>query len=414
MKKLLQNQTIISLTDQAMLSGSNFLLGICIARFSGIAFFGEYALMMLYTMLVLGLQQALMISPMQQLSAKAESFLLGYLKQVQVLQVGFSFLAALAVVLFLTLNNSIPHVEPWVLFLFIFFLLFNETNRKALYLNHCNLLILLTSFVGNIAAILIISTLYIFGSLTLNEALLIQSFFYALGTAIGSYPFLLQNHNQSYYAIIKQHVQGSVWLTSTSLLQWFSGNFFMIAANQILGNTALGAIKMAQNLLGLLNVMLLALENHFPAKIARLFLLDTHHELLKYMKSFFKQYLLVSVVLLTTLLLFTQTIVAFVFGPTYLPYAWVVYGFVAIYLIVVVATPLRIAVRVLNRQQAIFWGYLASTAFALAFADVMVQGMGIGGVILGFGISQLLMLVAYSIGFKTIALNLPKVSGSKS
>ncbi|TAE89825.1 MAG: hypothetical protein EAY81_01715 [Bacteroidetes bacterium] len=407
MKKLLQHQTVVSLADQAMLSGSNFLLGVCIARFLGITVLGEYALMMLYIMLIMGLQQAFIVNPMQQLSARANIALLGYLKQVQVLQLVISLLSASGLTLFLSLSNAITVVEPWVLFLFTFFLLFNETNRKSLYLSHHNLLILATSFISNIIPLIILFILSIYSTLQLNEALFIQSFFYALGAAVGSFPFLLKNHTDAYVIIVIEHFNKSVWLTGTSLLQWFSGNFFMIAANQTLGSTALGAIKMAQNLLGLLNVMLLALENHFPANIARLFLLENHTELIRYMKSFFKQYLFISVALLIGLLLFTNTIIFYVFGPAFIPYAWVVYGFVAIYLVVIIATPLRIAVRVLNKQQAIFWGYLASTVFALAFADTMVQHFGISGVIIGFGIGQVMMLVAYSIGFKQIIFRIP-------
>ena len=407
MKKLLQHQTLVSLTDQAMLSGSNFLLGVCIARFSGITVFGEYALMMLYIMLIIGLQQAFIISPMQQLSAKANMALMGYLKQVQAIQVVISLLCAFALAHYLFACHTITAVKPWVTFLITFFILFNETNRKSLYLSHQHLLILITSFISNIIPLIIIFLLSIYGTLQLNEALFIQSFFYALGASIGSFPFLLKNHTDTYVAIIKEHFNKSVWLTGTSLLQWFSGNFFMIAANQVLGSTALGAIKMAQNLLGLLNVVLLALENHFPANIARLFLSENHTELIRYMKSFYKQYLLISGVLLTGLLLFTKTIIFYVFGPAFIPYAWVVYGFIGIYLVVVSATPLRIAVRVMNKQQVIFIGYLSSTVFALLFADTMVQHFGISGVIIGFGISQVMMAVAYIIGFKQITFRIP-------
>lgn len=410
MKKIYQNQTLISLTDQAMLSGSNFLLGVCVAKLLGIQTFGEYALLTLYTMLAMGFVQSFIISPMQQISANANHNVFGYLKQVHLLQVVISLVFAGILVTYFLVNKLILLVSPWVLFAFIFIILLNETNRKALYIIKYNLLILITSFISNIIPLTIISYLYAVGTLTLNNALLIQSIFYAIGISIGSFPLLFKSHTKSYSFVLKEHFNKSVWLTSTSLLQWFSGNIFMIAASQLLGNTALGAIKMAQNLLGLLNVLLLALENHFPSKVAQLFLLETHHELLNYLKSFFKQYLLASALLLLSLSLFAKTIVYYMFGPSFISFTWVVYGFIAIYLIIIIATPIRIAIRVLNKQQTIFWGYLISTLFGFILAEPLVQKLGVTGVITGFGMGQVIMLLTYFIGFGTIPLNLPKQS----
>lgn len=49
-------------------------------------------------------------------------------------------------------------------------------------------------------------------------------------------------------ATILEHWDFSKWLTVTALLQWFSGNLFIIAAGAILGPVAVGVTRMAQSI----------------------------------------------------------------------------------------------------------------------------------------------------------------------
>jgi O-antigen/teichoic acid export membrane protein len=173
----------------------------------------------------------------------------------------------------------------------------------------------------------------------------------------------------------------------------------MLAAGSLLGNAALGAIKMAQNILGLVNIILLSLENHFPVKLAKLYHQNSTIAFNQYLMGFYKKYLLVSGAMLFFLLLFSSPLITLLFGKSFTQYQFVLHGFMLIYLIVIITSPLRIALRIINKQHIIFAGYIASTLFSLFTANYLVSHYGVIGVLVGLGISQIFLLIACYVGF---------------
>ena len=65
-----------------------------------------------------------------------------------------------------------------------------------------------------------------------------------------------------------RHFEFSKWLLGTAMLQWLSGNYFIIAAASILGPIAVGAVRMVQNIMGLCHVLFLAMENFLPVELS--------------------------------------------------------------------------------------------------------------------------------------------------
>ncbi len=59
-----------ALADQAMVSGSNFLTGILLARFLGIEAFGVFTLAWMLVQFISGIQSALILSPMMSIGPK--------------------------------------------------------------------------------------------------------------------------------------------------------------------------------------------------------------------------------------------------------------------------------------------------------------------------------------------------------
>lgn len=89
------------------------------------------------------------------------------------------------------------------------------------------------------------------------------------------------------------------WMLSSNLLQWCTGYFFVIAAGWWLGAAALGALRLAQYLFGLLNVALQAMENYTLPKFAAL-----KEKQSDYLATLKKQMLMLMLPLLVLLSLF--------------------------------------------------------------------------------------------------------------
>ena len=61
--------------------------------------------------------------------------------------------------------------------------------------------------------------------------------------------------------VASRHWHFSKWLTAFALMQWTTGNLFFIAARALLGASAVGALRAAQNLMGVLHILFRGLEN---------------------------------------------------------------------------------------------------------------------------------------------------------
>ena len=72
--------------------------------------------------------------------------------------------------------------------------------------------------------------------------------------------------------IIKRHWRLSRYLIGSALLQWTSGNYFIIVAGILFGPTSVGILRAAGNIIGITNVILQGLENIIPQSASRQFM----------------------------------------------------------------------------------------------------------------------------------------------
>ena len=259
--------------DQAVVSGGNFLLGVLLTRELGLAGFGTYSLLWMAVLFALSFNYAFISQPMYSLGPQQNTE--EYLPIVLTIQVAFSAMAALLSVLVLVLAwlmNFLPETGNYLFFLppLIAVYLFYDYCRKYFFLTR------------RPEWALLIDSLYLlvlFGLLfwkawqaeltigwTITALLLAQVF--ATGLAVWKLP-RPSGDMAAIKKILIRHYHYSKWLLGTALLQWFSGNYFLLAAAALLGPVALGALRMVQNIVGLLHVLFLAMENLIPIQAAK-------------------------------------------------------------------------------------------------------------------------------------------------
>jgi O-antigen/teichoic acid export membrane protein len=190
--------------------------------------------------------------------------------------------------------------------------------------------------------------------------------------------------------ISQRHWRISRWLGASSLLQWTSGNLFLIAAPVYYGAAAAGVLKASQNLMGVTHVWFQGLDNVVPVETARRLREGGVHSMLTYTRSILLKWggmtLLFAILMAASPTLWLRLM----YGPEMAQYGYILRLYALLYVFVFLGGPLRAGLQALEFTVPIFWSYLAVTAFAFSFAVPMAKWLGLSGSLLGLLGTQIL------------------------
>ena len=391
------NHSKLALINQAIASGGNFLLGAGAAKILGLEVFGQYALYFSAIYLLLSLHQATITKPMLSLGNNDKAYLI----QLQAVQ---ALLATSIGIIGVLLAGIAYYWEPvWSNSILMIALiapgfLQHDFNKKAFFLKEqFTLPIILDSL---LYAIIFIA-FFFFGK-TLTSLMLILAFAHTISGLAGSI-ILAQKTKLSLASIrakaikniIKKHYHFSKWLLGTALLQWSTGNIFLIISASTMGNGAAGALRMAQHFVGLCHIMFLAMENLVPAKASLQLFKGGKTALYQYLSTVTIKGGMATLLLLISMSIVAPWIIPLVYGPSFQEYTYVIWGFCLLYVFVFLNYPLRFALRSLEDTQPIFTSYLATTLFTLLSAAPIIKYWGLSGMIGGLIICQFISIGVY-------------------
>ena len=395
--------TKVTLFDQAIVSGSNFLLAILLTRLSGLDAYGYFALGWLLLLFVSSLQQAFIMAPMMSLAPKkkGESRQL-YLIQSQMLQFLFTACLFILMLCFVFVSGNLD--SDWDLGSLFPELplascayLMQDYYRRYFFIESKALFALLIDMLAYPGMLFAIIILYLFDTLSIESAYSLITASFGLAAIVGAFlsKIPLSLDKTSFLALLKEHLRFSSWLVGTALLQFFSSNYFLLAAAALMGTTALGALRIAQNLLGLTHVLFQAMENVVPVKAAQTFAEQGFRAMSKYLKAISLKSGLVIFGILLGLALFSQPLLSLIYGQEYGEYSFLLMGYCFFYCCLFPGYPLRYALRSIETTRPVFISYIFSTAFSLICAYPMVEKWGFWGVISGLIVSQIIMQCTY-------------------
>ncbi len=389
----------IVLADQALVSGSNFLLGVLLTRELGLDGFGTYSLLWMGVLFALSFSQAFIVQPMLSLGPKQNMD--EYLPSVFTIQLLISFLAGVLAVLTLSLSsyfNLLPETGAYLLWfpVLIACYLFYDFCRKYFFLTQKSEWALFID--GLYVLVLFALLLWKAWTAELTIAWTVNALIIAQTAAIALAIWKLPRPTRNRARLLKvslQHYHFSKWLLGTALLQWFSGNYFLLAAAALLGAAALGALRMVQNVVGLLHVLFLAMENLIPIQAASTYHQGGIDKLRAYLWKISLQTGALTSLILVGLMLASKSILFFLYGEVTNGYSFVLIGMAMIYFLVFIGHPLRFALRTLENTQPIFWAYCLSAAFTILAAYPLVGRLGLTGVLIGLFLTQLITQCVY-------------------
>jgi len=392
---------LLVLFDQGLVSGVNFVVAILLARLLGIENFGLFAFGWMLVLFASSVQLAFIVSPLFTLYPKHKNAT-NYLKGVHSIQLIYSVLTF--IIAFTVIRGVFIYKPEWkidgVLFslplvaaLFVlqdFYRRVNFTLKKPLR----SLISDGIAYGGQPLVILIFNYLDILS--IHNTFLAISSLFtVAILLNLPKLKFTLEIINIK--NTITENWSFSKYLVGTALLQWVSGNFFLIVAGGLLGPVAIGAIRIAQNVVGVLHVLFLAMENIIPIKGAEILDQQGSIKALVYFKKMFLKGGIVTLVILVTIALTKNQIITLFYGDEYLKYTNVLLGFTGLYILVFIGTIMGFVIRTFEMNKIFFWSYIISTVFSLIAAEAIISQTGIYGVLIGLFITQLINITFYAL-----------------
>jgi O-antigen/teichoic acid export membrane protein len=395
-----------ALADQAVVSGVNFLTAILIARQLGADAFGQFTLAWMAVLFLNGLQVALIISPMMSIGPKqSQDVRSGYFGEVvtqQILFAGLSFVVLLAGVSIGASWMPEWHVEGLALPLaaanltfqlqeFIRRFLFSVGRPAAAVVNdvvrYGTQLALLGALLGNVAHDTA-DTLWI---ITASAVLAILA-----GIPLLVWPSLDVSR---VVATTRRHWDFSKWLFASSLLSWTSGNLFMILAGFFLGAAAVGALRAAQNLMGVVGILLQGLQNVIPIRAAHHFANGGVASLIDYLRS---SAILIGLAVTAVALVASSAPeywLSLAYADQFAGYGGLLVWYSFIYIVIALELPISTGLRAVEQTRPVFHAYIAGTVFTLIAIVPLVKLFGLTGIMVGLLTTWIIQNVVMASGF---------------
>lgn len=407
MRKLLASSKVLVLFDQAIVSGSNFLMGVLIARSCGLEGFGLYSLIFLFYQLLASFQDSFIISPMLVFLPKSHRIR----KEKLLFFYGCNLFVFIVVCLVITLSLKLLHLDlgfeisKWGkgAFFYVFLLIIYEFFRKILFCYSSIKKILFADsffYLGRVGIL--------FYSLNREEYGLEFILYGASGLlvliniySISKFKFI-RLRKRVLRIIAKKTYLFSRWLVLTNVLVWFSSNFLILSSASILGLEQLGALRSIQNLLAPLHILYLGIDNYYTPIFSK-FVLEGNYRAIK--KEIFQVAALSLIFFIIISILYWMyggQALYLIYSKDFSQYRNLFFYFMFFYFLVFLSTITRVILKSLEKSSTIFISYCFSTIFSVSSSYYLINSYGLVGVLFGLIINQFIFLLINVIPVKNV------------
>lgn len=392
----------ITLADQAVVSGVNFLTGILIARFLGPEEFGRFTFVWMIVLLFYNLQYALIVAPMMSIGPKQtqdqSSAYLGANATMELMFISIVFIVLLGglwAVDSISAQWELRHIAFPLAFSGVVFLAADFLRRFFYTIGKENFafIIDIIGFGGQLFGVVAL--------VVLQKGTMLEQVFYVTGIAFTlalifgiarMIPVLsLPGRIRQVVNRHKSFVSGMVIFT---LVQWAGPQFIMLISGSVLGPASLGGIRAIVNLLAPINVLMLGLQNILPVRASRVLQEQDKNALFRLLLKVFLLVLCL-LMILSGLLIFSkeQVIMMAYSNLDYLKYAhlivWqVMYLFFDMLIILVI-----IYLKTLEQTKRLSSAALIALPISAALAYVLLPSMRETATFLALLVNQILILV---------------------
>ncbi len=383
-----------ALADQMLISATNFVTMVLLARNLNSQDFGSFSLVYLSLMFAGNLQTALVTRPHNVLGvARHAQAYSRYTSSVAAGQVLLACLLALlslvsaVVAHYATLGVApllfalAPAIVAWQLQEFVRRVLYTEQRLAAAFAND------LISYGGQAAAIVVLLQLE---NLTGATALYVLAGTSALAAAWGFWQIRSGLGRGFERRLLSDNWTFGKWLLGAEVASWTSGQLYPVLAAGLVNVSAAGAMRAVSVVMGPTNVLLKAMEAGFTPRAARAYATGGSPALRRFIARttvttapFMIAYcLLVGV--------FASPVLHLLYADQYGRYGWLLTVLSLSYLLVYSATLASIALLAKEVSVPFFHANLWSSVMVLTLGVAAVRGFGLEGAALGMVMHQLI------------------------
>lgn len=392
-----------TLADQTMVSGVNFLTGILLARYLGIEEFGVFTLAWMAVLFVNSLQMAMIISPMMSIGSKrTEEEVPSYYGAMFVQQ------AVFAVVSFIVLFSGVRlsgvffpqwNVQHLALPLATVTLVFQMQDfmRRYFFTRNRAKVAFLSDAIRYLGQMGLLIWLFQVIEMDSADALWIISGTSMAAVFLGLFSLERMAWNRgTLITITNRHWQFSKWLTGSALMQWTSGNFFIVVVGGMLGATAVGALRAAQNVMGVMHILFQGLENIVPVRAGNYYHQSGSQALVAYLRKVAWVGGLSTVIIALLVAAIPEIWLGLFYGNEFISYGNLLRWYAVVYVLMFFGFVLRVGLRALETTRPIFYAYLLATIVTLSLAHVLIEWRGLNGAAFGILLTQIVMVAVFT------------------
>lgn len=398
LQKLGGGLTLAALFDQGLVSAANFLTNILLARAFGIREYGVFALAWIAVLFANSLQYALVVTPMMSVGPKQdENDRASYFGAVLMQELSFACIAALGMFIGFRYSNhlfpewgiaglALPACVATLAYLLQEFLrryfFCTRQSKRALI---CDIV----SYISQVPIIFWISSRHI---ATLSNVLWIIAATSLVGLlACVRWIETVTLSWSAFKAVSLRHWRISRWLAPTAFLQWGAGNLFLLSAPVFYGAAASGALRAANNIVGVAHVWFLGLDNVIPAEAARRFRHSGPSGLMQYIREVFFRWGGVTLAFAAIIAAFPNFWLHITYGGKYSQDGDVLRFYALLYLVIFTLGPLRAGLQAMEYTAPVLYAYPVLIIFSVSLARPFARGFGLNGVLFGMCCVQLIM-----------------------
>lgn len=384
--------------DQSVVSGSNFLTGIALARGLSLQEFGQYSLIWMSVLFGVNIQLSSLIAPMMSVGPiqrrLSQSAYLGCVTVHQMVFSGLSTLLLAFLLLFLAYAVGIlPAALIWpLLFANAAYQLQDFARRVLFYLNR-SVAALLNDCISYLGQLVLIALYFFRHSLTVGNALWITGLTSAAALLVALpqlprpvfAPALLR-------VVFRRNWKSARYLVGATLLQWTSGNLFILVSPLFLGAVAAGVMRACQSVTNMTNIWFQGLENSLPSEASNTRKTGGAAGLSRYTMRSLTILGLATAAVVLVVVVAPEFWLRIIYGSHLRGYGYVLRAYALLSLGVVLTLPLRAGLRALEATSPILWGYIVTSIYSLISAPLLAKWVGLPGVAWGVVGTQLILI----------------------
>lgn len=386
--------------DQSVLSASNFLIGLVLARRLGIEEFGVFTLSMMVLWLFQSIQSSLVFLPMLSISPKiSDEGRAAYCGTVVCHQIALAAAMALLLLFAAICAMFIGAFRADASVLAILALAslgssFQDFMRRYFYATARPNLAAQNSIIGNgLKLIAIVAGVWL-TKLGVPFVFAVIGATSALAGAISTLQLEPLAFNRSdLAATTERHWRIAKWQLATTIAFWASGNVFYFIAGIILGPASVGAMRAVALIFAPSHIVLLSVENHIPPTFSSIW----RHESIESAWRHVIRFTLGSLVMIGSVSLVAASAPKFwlhiLFGAKYLGFAWLSYFFVVHYIFTLLAFIGGATLTALEHARTLFIVQAITAILSVIASFPLIRFAGLPGAATGLVLSDVLPAV---------------------